>query len=76
MATYSIKWLRNFFGTKFFPITHMRAVRDNNNNDLETLSDNQEKVVSTALNDLNDRVVTLEDKVDDIYAVLLELIKK
>ena len=47
MATYSIKWLRNFFGTKFFPITHITAVRDNNNVNLETLLNNKADQATT-----------------------------
>lgn len=47
MATYSIKWLRNFFGTKFFPITHITAVRDNNNVNLETLLNNKADEATT-----------------------------
>lgn len=47
MATYSIKWLKNLLGTKFFPITHVKAVRDDNNTNLETLlSGKQQTLVS------------------------------
>lgn len=47
MAVYSIKWLKNFFGTKFFPITHINAVRDDDNNTLETLLNNKADEATT-----------------------------
>ena len=38
MATgYAIKWLKNKLGISFFPITHLKAVRNDNNINLETL---------------------------------------
>ena len=47
MATYAIKWLKNKLGTRFFPITHLKAVRDDNNTNLESiLSDKQDELVS------------------------------
>ena len=47
MATYNIKWLRNLFGTRFFPVTHITAVRDNNNVNLETLLNNKADEATT-----------------------------
>lgn len=76
MATYNIKWLRNLFGTRFFPVTHITAVRDNNNVNLETLLNSEQKVVSTALNDLNERVLDLEDKVNNMQTIILNLLNR
>lgn len=47
MATYDIKWLKDRLGTKFFPVTHTTAVRDNDGTNLETLlSQKQTTLVS------------------------------
>lgn len=47
MATYDIKWLKDRLGTKFFPVTHTTAVRDNDGANLETLlSQKQTTLVS------------------------------
>ena len=46
--TYVIKWLKDkLTGTRFFPITHIKAVRDDNNANLETLlGEKQDELVS------------------------------
>lgn len=48
MATgYAIKWLKDKLGTKFFPVTHIKAVRNDNNVNLETLlGQKQDELVS------------------------------
>lgn len=47
MSTYAIKWLKDKLGNRFFPITHTKAVRDDNNTNLETLlAAKQDELVS------------------------------
>ena len=48
MATgYAIKWLKDKLETKFFPITHIKAVRNDNNVSLETLlGQKQDELIS------------------------------
>lgn len=37
MTTFAVKWLKDKLGSKFFPITHIDAVKDDNGNNLDTL---------------------------------------
>lgn len=48
--TKPIKWLRDILGNKFFPVTHMKAVRDDNGNTL-----------SCALTNINEQINTKQD---------------
>lgn len=50
MATYEIKWLKNKLGTKFFPVTHLKAVRDDYNVNLETLLGQKQDILVSGTN--------------------------
>lgn len=49
MPTYDIKWLKDTSGTKFFPITHVDAVRNTTGDDLQDLLDDKSDKVPVAL---------------------------
>lgn len=61
--TKPIKWLRNILGNKFFPVTHMKAVRDDDGNTLSSALTNINEQISTKQdtlkNDLGDAVNTI-----------------
>lgn len=51
MATgYAIKWLKDKLGTSFFPITHLKAVRNDNNVNLETLLGQKQDELMSGVN--------------------------
>lgn len=50
MATYEIKWLKNKLGVKFFPVTHIKAVRDDYNVDLQTLLGQKQDILVSGTN--------------------------
>lgn len=47
---YAIKWLKDKLGVKFFPITHIKAVRDDQDVDLETLLEGKQDTLVSGTN--------------------------
>ena len=58
-TTYAIKWLKDKLGVKFFPVTHLKAVRDDNNIDLDVLLGRKQNtlVSGTNIKTINDQSI-------------------